>query len=221
MLALCTRAPANAIEFAHPVTEHRPVVLDALDSRGRGLRATFVWFRDRWAHTIAVVTRERMGRERVGPLLASDEGCDHDDWPPSPPLAQLHVEDRAGGGRVALLVGMAGRSHWSLSVEALAEARQLVFDAACRLGGSADSRSGRLGSRYRAMIAPAPDAKGIARISAYGSTCYVACEPAGECPTGVLSVTSIGLTIVPSTDGGANRSAPNRRWRYRVTLTEG
>jgi len=202
------------------VAEHSPVILEAIDPRGRGLRATFVWCRDRWAHTIAIVTRERMGPERVGPLLASEEGGDRDEWPPSPPLQQLHVENRAGDGRVALLVGMAGQSHWSLSVEAVAEARQLVFDAACRLGGSTDSRSSKLGSSYRAMIAPAIDAQGVVRLSAYGQSCLVACEPAGEYSAAVLTGNAEGLTIVPLADSAPARSAPNRRWRYRVMLAE-
>ncbi len=153
-------------------------------------------------------------------MLASEEGSDQDEWPPSPPLQQLHVEDRAGGGRVALLVGMAGQSHWSLSVEALPALRQLVFDAACRLGGSADSRSGRLGSGYRAMIFPATDAQGVVRLSAYGQSCLVACEPAGECLAGKVSVSAEGLTIVAPPDNTETRSTPNRRWRYRVTLAE-
>lgn len=65
------------------------------------------------------------------PILRSLEGDDQSVWPPSPPLQQLSIEHRASGD-VALLVGMAGKSHWSLSVESLSAGR-LRFEAACRL----------------------------------------------------------------------------------------
>lgn len=68
-------------------------------------------------------------------LLESLEGQSGDIWPGSPPLQQLLIESRAEAGHVALLVGMAGRSHWSLSVEPLADRIGFRFDAACRLSG--------------------------------------------------------------------------------------
>ncbi|MFM7073965.1 MAG: hypothetical protein ACKO38_19435 [Planctomycetota bacterium] len=71
----------------------------------------------------------------VRSLLESCEGQSGDIWPASPPLQQLLVESRAEAGQVALLVGMAGRSHWSLSVEPLADRIGFRFDAACRLSG--------------------------------------------------------------------------------------
>lgn len=71
-------------------------------------------------------------------LLESLEGQSGDIWPASPPMQQLLIESRAEAGHVALLVGMAGRSHWSLSVEPLADRVGFRFDAACRLGGPPD-----------------------------------------------------------------------------------
>ena len=59
------------------------------------------------------------------PLLESIEGTATDDWPPSPPLQSLSIETLPDGRRVALLVGMAGRSHWSASIEAVASAPSL------------------------------------------------------------------------------------------------
>ena len=87
-----------------------------------------------------------------GLLLESMEGTPDDDWPVSPALRELHFEDRADGRRLALLVGMAGKSHWSLSVELDAARGQLVFDVACRLR----SPPARLGSRYRLCAARIP-----------------------------------------------------------------
>ena len=79
------------------------------------------------------------------PVLESVEGAADDDWPASPPLQSLHREDRPDGKRLALLVGMAGRSHWSLSVE-LDPVKQIVTcDVACRLHDQAEP----LTSTYR------------------------------------------------------------------------
>ncbi len=46
-----------------------------------------------------------------------DDGGTTDDWPASPPLADWHIEERAGD-RVLMAVGRAGRSHWSVVVTA-------------------------------------------------------------------------------------------------------
>lgn len=120
--------------------------LDSVDQHGRGLRITFVWHRDRFAHTLALVE----GR-RSRPLLASLEGRDTDDWPASPPLQHVTMEGRGDGRRVALLVGMAGTSHWSASIEPIGRAPGFLFDVACRVKAPPVI----LSSTYRTM-APAP-----------------------------------------------------------------
>lgn len=97
---------------------------------------------DRFAHEIRWLAAS--GEAHV--LLASQEGAAQDDWPPSPPLQELHLERRSDDLTVALLVGMAGSSHWSLVVEAYAREERLVFEAACRVHGAPNL----LGSRYRA-----------------------------------------------------------------------
>ncbi len=94
---------------------------------------------DRLQHV--VVWQE--GETRVE-LLRSLEGSPDDPWPPSPPLQQLHVE-RQAGVRVALEVGMAGRNHWSQSIESLGDRPALRFDSACRL----QSPPLRLGHSWR------------------------------------------------------------------------
>lgn len=95
---------------------------------------------DRYSHQIYA---GQGGQRRL--VLESIEGGGNDPWPPSPPLQELHIERQADGRKVALLVGRAGRSHWSLSVEPFEN--RLVLDAACRL--SADAAW--LGSSYRAV----------------------------------------------------------------------
>lgn len=124
------------------------------------LRVEFLPRGDRIAHTIYVVERGDGGGVGGGdggggggdsagvwrPLLHSVESEADAAWPESPPLQELHVEERDGRS-VALLVGRAGKSHWSASIGR--EFGQnggdaLVFDVACRVS----SRPQRLGSAY-------------------------------------------------------------------------
>src|SRR6185295_18531562 len=92
------------------------------------LRVTFKRQGDRYGHLVELVTGGQ-----ATPLLKSIEGTPDEDWPASPALKELHFENRPDGKQVALLVGMAGRSHWSLSVELDPIAEQVEFDVACRL----------------------------------------------------------------------------------------
>ena len=127
--------------MSHAIETHQ--TLRAVDKDGRGLQITFIWQRDRFTHRILAVDDKR---EVV--LLESLDGTSADQWPLSPPLQSLSVEQREAGRQVALLVGMAGRSHWSLSVETRPDERTLVFDAACRVHKPPDM----LGSTYRTMF---------------------------------------------------------------------
>src|SRR5262245_46882266 len=57
------------------------------------------------------------------------------------------METLPDGRCAALLVGMAGRSHWSGSIEATPASAEIVFDLACRHSGAPQE----LGSRYRVL----------------------------------------------------------------------
>jgi hypothetical protein len=124
-------------------------------------RVEFVPNGDRIAHVIYV--REPLGAgapetqdsaERPWiELLRSVESAADVVWPESPPLQELHIEDR-GGVPVALLVGRAGKSHWSASiaferfgddVSSPTTGCKLVVDIACRLTALPQM----LGSTYR------------------------------------------------------------------------
>lgn len=94
---------------------------------------------DRFVHTVYGAVGKRMET-----VVVSVEGTDLENWPASPALQQLSIEHREQG-EVALLVGMAGRSHWSLSVEAERGRGTLLFDAACL----ARERPEQCGSCYR------------------------------------------------------------------------
>jgi len=99
-----------------------------MTEQGSGLRLTFAWSGDRYAQQIDYCHRGAAAR-----LLTSREDDDRAVWPISPPLQQLTLEPRPRGP-VALLVGMAGTSHWSVSIEADNDPAQMTFDVACRVG---------------------------------------------------------------------------------------
>ena len=123
------------------------------------LRIGFHWHRDRFAHTIGFVADGRFV-----PVMASMEGTSEEVWPPSPPLQELHFEDRPEG-RVALLVGRTAGVHWSLAVDRAAEVDFFRLDVACRLSGAsfpalpATAVFRSLQSGYRTMVpaTPLPD----------------------------------------------------------------
>ena len=104
-----------------------PSQADQLLQAGR-LRVRFTWHGDRYAHEISLL---RDGAWDC--VLKSVEGTPDDAWPASPPLQSLHVEPRGDGRQVALLVGMAGKCHWSASVELDAAGEQARFEVACRV----------------------------------------------------------------------------------------
>lgn len=111
---------------------------------GGGLRLELRREGDRFHHRVWAVHADGEAL-----LLESVESAADEVWPTSPPLQELHLESRPGGQELALLVGMAGRSHWSLSVALDAAAGRLSFDVACRVRGAA----GHLGSAYRSPLA--------------------------------------------------------------------
>jgi hypothetical protein len=115
---------------------------------GGGWQLVFERHDDRIRHRIEVPAA---GGWRT--LIESVEGTASAWWPPSPPLQSLHVESRSTGS-VALLVGMAGRSHWSASVEIAGDGEEAVFDFACRAPAAPDW----LGCRYRAEAQQPVDA---------------------------------------------------------------
>jgi len=112
-----------------------------LDGGSSGIRVALFRQRDRFAHSISCLAAEEV-------LCRSIEGDDNQRWPPSPPLQQLSVEERPEG-RVALLVGMAGRSHWSASYHL--QDQSLIVDVACRCSRGDDSW---LGTTYEAYGSP-------------------------------------------------------------------
>jgi hypothetical protein len=115
---------------------------------------------DRYSHVIEL---DDGGHVRT--LLESVEGSEQDYWPPSPPLQHLNVSwitSDSEHRHVAMLVGGAGSSHWSMCV-AVSDLKsrprenrgdpntELTFDIACRV----QKPPAWLGSTYRILAAPA------------------------------------------------------------------
>ena len=107
---------------------------------GWGVRVVFERKADRYAHEIQCF----LGHNTTSLLCSLEGGADRR-WPESPPLQQLSIEERGDGSRLALLVGMAGQSHWSASVHAEIERPRVEFDIACLARESPTW----LGSSYR------------------------------------------------------------------------
>ncbi len=175
------------------------------------LRLRFFRGGDRFAHSVWLVD-QISGKEHC--LLNSQEGDDTDPWPPSPPLQNFHLEHRSGGITVALAVGMAGRSHWSLAVEALPSG-EFRFDAACRTG----EMPLWLGSTYNVdgETAACPAVKSVRLKPALGfanveiqptSTATVCWDEVADSPKSFSLIPSIDQLDLPSTI----------RWQYSLGM---
>ncbi len=116
--------------------------IDAINSQGDGLRVEFFRAGSRWAHRLLAFERGV-----VRPLLESIEGDETQAFPPSPVLQQCDPS-----GAMLLLIGMAGKNHWSVGVEAFPDRRTVRMDVACR---SQPCSLGQLGSCYR-LLMPRP-----------------------------------------------------------------
>jgi hypothetical protein len=142
----------------------RSEAIEAAIFGGARLRIEFAWRNDRYGHVISFVNAA--GESAF--LLESIEGSDDDGWPSSPPLQSLSIENLPDGRSAALLVGMAGRSHWSASVEPNVDQSGLTIDIACRHS----QESKWLGNRYRRLSAAAEDLL----IEANGADVAIECE---------------------------------------------
>lgn len=184
-----------------------------LETKGRAgecLRVEFIQQGDRYGHRLITVDAD--GREIL--VLESVEGNPTETWPPSPPLQNLSIETLPDGRRVALLVGMAGRGHWSASIEALPDEAVFVFDIACRSSGGEPA----LASSYRLA---APNATRLF-MAADESWIEARCEqrdvvisPAGEvaAPCALKLQGNASFAIAPLPQKGTTY-----RWKYFVEL---
>jgi hypothetical protein len=103
--------------------------LESVAPSGHVLRLVLEQTADRVSHRIEVLD----GDSRVLAQLRSVEGPSADKWPPSPVLQSCSLQEIRPGEPTAFLVGMAGKSHWSASMEAIPLEGALSFDFACRV----------------------------------------------------------------------------------------
>jgi hypothetical protein len=92
------------------------------------LRCTFQRSGDRFIHQI-----ESLLDGEATLMFSSVEGEPNEPWPPGPPWQELHVHEQPDGSSALMLVGQAGKSHWSMSVTVDNDANAIVFDVACRV----------------------------------------------------------------------------------------
>jgi hypothetical protein len=177
------------------------------------LQVQFVRRVDRLGHVIQLVVGEV-----VRPVLESVEGTSLERWPPSPVLQHLHIENRlhpvpaipphdSPECSVALLVGMGGRSHWSLSVEPERAVAALLFDVACRVDAES---SPELRSTYQCLVPPSLIEAQRCVCELDGWRIAVTSAPRPETS---LQVHERGLSLAPLQPTGATR-----RWQYQVAL---
>ncbi len=182
--------------------------LEAINPQGVGLRIEFVRQGQRWLHQVFAVH----GRSLL-PILASVEGDDNQQFPPSPPVQQLVLDKRADGVQVALSVGMAGKSHWSACVEAFPATAIVRLDVACHCHpGSGD----QLGSTYIPLV-PWYCSDGPASLSTRSGNCHCCLLPqlveGGQ--TAVVSLQKDRIAIRPVVDDAVR----TQRWCYELQCT--
>ena len=182
-------------------------ILDAVDACGAGVRVAFYRHERRVAHRIALVSSAE-----VQWVLSSVEGDSREAFPPSPPLQQLAIEKLDGGRTAVLLLGMAGRGHWSVSVESRPSERAVRFDVACR--ARVVDQAG-LHSVYQ-MLAPwqLSASADTAELIGHCGCVRLAASPDAGCLT-TLNVQAGHLVVGPQRLGGSS----THRWRYELMLT--
>lgn len=173
-----------------------------------GLRVKFSRVGDRYAHAIYLLD----GDAEIC-VLETVEGDATDVWPPSPPLQALEFEKWTGGGRLALLVGMAGRNHWSVSAELDPDLDQVICDVACRLQEE-PAAPGDLRSSYRVHGEMELDAENhLALVHVPQGGCELRIEPVDAAPVD-FAIEGDRLVLTPQSHGGdLPRTA---RWKYVI-----
>ena len=156
-----------------------PHVLETKAVNGRHLRCTFSSAGETFAHAI-----EWSDGDATHSVLTSVDGQRESAWPASPPWQELHVHEQADGSPAVMLVGRAGRSHWSMSVTVDSKGDGFLFDVACRLRETPKF----LGNTYRAIdkreslrISPAACGDGpLATVEERGESVVIDATPIAE-----------------------------------------
>ncbi len=166
---------------------------------------SFHWRNDRYEHRLVLIDGDLRSV-----LLASCEGADQEFWPPSPALQQLTVHQDGRGRPCVLLLGMAGKSHWSLSVAQ--DKGALLFDAACRV----QERPARLGSSYRVTRPSRWSPAGRLHVPVEHATLEVVVDAAPEDGVARRKAGDGGLAITPLAE--IKEVPATIRWHYQMRV---
>ena len=173
-----------------------------------GLRVSFHWTGDRFAHTVWAC----FGQQAV-PLLRSVEGTGDENWPASPPIQQVNCPCRDGQPTAILGMGMAGRSHWSLSIEASVDPQALVFDVACRPGGEL----GKLASGYQTFVSSTGQAGDDVVVLEHSSRRFQIQTISADSSAN-SSLDCAGQSVAVLVHANQRTGAKTFRWKYRVAI---
>ncbi len=173
-----------------------------------GLRIRFVWVGDRYQQLVEI------GPAAARPRLQTVAGDALPDWPDDPPLQQLSIE-RLGDRTVALGVGSAGTSHWSVSIEAIAgPVPAFQYDLACRCLVSPH----QLGSAFECLDRVDPGAcsaaQGVAVQEVAGGTLRFVPLPAIGAWEPVVDPTGHRLSLLATL--GPDPQPATYRWGFRL-----
>ena len=182
--------------------------VESIRPDGTGLFVSFVHTNDRYGHVIALVQGDD-----IIPMFVSIEGNSEEDWPESPPLQEIHIEPRREQS-VALLVGKAGDSHWSVAVEPAAAGGTLTFAVACRMRDYPRQICSRYGSVLEEPIEPVLERDGPWVFPIQGAEVCVDVIPQEEYPTPEVPASRTGFEVNASLD---HEPFPKTiQWRYKV-----
>jgi hypothetical protein len=214
--AAITRAMSSLLRYGACKPGHRNKIqkkrnvrlMARREIRAGRLLVEFVNQGDRLGHLVSLASDAA-----AACLLASVEGGEPS-WPASPTCQELHVEERGGGLCVALLVGRAGSSHWSMSIEADSAAERLTFDIACRLKAPPQW----LGSTYQ-TTEPARLVEGDVLFST-GLVMKTLGAPTGDRAQAEIIGDIVRITSAGWSEGelDASTSARTLRWQYAIEL---
>jgi hypothetical protein len=172
---------------------------------GGELYVAFVQLEDRIGHRLGV---RRGGVDR--PLLTSLESTAEQIWPLSPPLQQYNLQPLTDGQQAALLVGMAGRSHWSVSISPDPSRQGWLFDVACRVQQEPEW----LGSSYRCGTRPAKQDSRTASFEIDPFVLTICVELSAEVTGPYLSLDGDRLAVVQPECKGPLPGT--HRWKYLI-----
>jgi hypothetical protein len=174
------------------------------------LRLVLEQTKDRVSHRIEVLD----AGSRILAELRSVEGTSADEWPPSPALQNCSLQEIRPGERAAFIVGMAGKSHWSASMEALPHQGALVFDFACRVHQTPQW----LGTSY-AIPMPSPHAVTRFELLKAGIAIHLV-KPADGIRGPDLAQMSEQSLRFACPEASPAKFPATLRWRYRIYLAE-